>query len=135
MCSSPYRKLTELMLTIAPPPAKALARAGRRARATSGNPSPVSRIRQIRARNVGFSRAPTTLRRNLVSNTSLFEDFESKPRGWFGSVFCTVVEVETETGAVGIGTAGAFGGAAKSIVELYLADLVVGLDSRRHEAL
>jgi L-lyxonate dehydratase len=89
----------------------------------------------LRARNIGFSRAPSTLRRNLVSNASLFEDFETKPSGWFGPVFNTVVEVETDDGIVGVGTAGAFGGGAKAIVELYLADLVIGEDVRRHEHL
>lgn len=93
------------------------------------------RIVALRARNVGFSRAPNTLRRNLVSNASLFDDFATKPGGWFGPVFNTVVEVETEDGVVGVGTAGAFGGGAKAIVELYLADLVLGQDVRRHEAL
>lgn len=93
------------------------------------------RIVGLRARNVGFSRAPNTLRRNLVSNTSVFEDFATKPGGWFGPVFNTVVEVETEDGVVGVGTAGAFGGGAKAIVELYLADLVRGQDARQHEAL
>jgi L-alanine-DL-glutamate epimerase-like enolase superfamily enzyme len=93
------------------------------------------RIVALRARNVGFSRAPNTLRRSLVSNASLFEDFETKPGGWFGPVFNTVVEVETEDGVVGVGTAGAFGGGAKAIVELYLADLVLGQDVRNHEAL
>jgi len=93
------------------------------------------RIVALRARNVGFSRAPNTLRRNLVSNASLFDDFATKPDGWFGPVFTTVVEVETEDGVIGVGTAGAFGGGAKAIVELYLADLVLGQDVRHHEQL
>jgi L-rhamnonate dehydratase len=92
-------------------------------------------IVRLRARNVGFSRAATVLRRNLVSNASLFEDFATKPGGWFGPVVNTVVEVETDEGVVGIGTAGAFGGGAKAIVEGYLADLVIGQDPRRHEHL
>jgi L-alanine-DL-glutamate epimerase-like enolase superfamily enzyme len=93
------------------------------------------RIARVRARNVGFSRAPATLRRHLVSNASWFEDFASKPGGWFGPVVCTVVEVEADDGVVGVGTAGAFGGGAKAIVELHLAELVLGEDPRRHEHL
>lgn len=89
----------------------------------------------VRARNIGFSTAPTTLKRNLVTNTSLFEDFATKEGGWFGPVFCTLVEVETDDGHVGHATAGAFAGAAKEVVELYLADLVLGQDVRRHEFL
>jgi L-rhamnonate dehydratase len=94
-----------------------------------------TKIVGVRARNIGFSRTPSTLKRNLVTNTSLFEDFATKPGGWFGPVFCTLVEVETEDGHIGHATAGAFSGAAKSIVELYLADLVLGHDVRRHEFL
>lgn len=93
------------------------------------------RIARIRTRNVGFSRAPVTLKRNLVTNASLFEDFETKPGGWFGKVMWTLVEVETDDGAVGVGTAGAFHGGAKSLIDEYYADLLLGQDPRRHEAL
>jgi L-rhamnonate dehydratase len=92
-------------------------------------------IRRVRARNVGFSRPPQTLRRDLVTNTSVFEDFSTRDGGWFGPHFCTVVEVETDDGVVGIGTAGGFSGAAKAIVEQYLAELVIGHDVRHHEEL
>jgi L-rhamnonate dehydratase len=92
-------------------------------------------IRRVRARNVGFSRTPQTLRHNLVTNASIFEDFKSRGAGWFGATFCTLVEIETSDGVVGVGTAGGFSGAAKSIVEDYLADLVIGEDIRDHERL
>ncbi|HXL92166.1 MAG TPA: enolase C-terminal domain-like protein [Streptosporangiaceae bacterium] len=92
-------------------------------------------ITGIRARNVGYSRDPETLRANLVSNTAIFEDYRDRPGGWFGESFCTVVEVETGDGVIGVGTAGVFCGAAKHIVEDYLADLVLGLDVRDHERL
>ena len=66
------------------------------------------KIARVRCVDVGFSRSPATLKRNLVTNASLFEDFDTKPGGWFGPVVCTIVEVESEDGAVGIGSAGAF---------------------------
>ena len=94
-----------------------------------------SAIVGIRVRNIGFSRSPTTLKRNLVTNTSSFEDFATKPGGWFGPAFCSLVEVETADGVVGHATAGAFNGASKGIVETYLADLVLGEDVTRHEFL
>ena len=93
------------------------------------------KIARVRARNIGFSRDPVTLKRHLISNASVFEDFRSRPGGWFGPVFCTVVEVETEDGIVGVGTAGAFGGGGKAIVESYLADLVLGEPVTAHERL
>jgi L-alanine-DL-glutamate epimerase-like enolase superfamily enzyme len=92
-------------------------------------------IRRVRARNVGFSRIPQTLRHSLVTNASIFEDFKSRGEGWFGPTFCTLVEIETSDGVVGVGTAGGFSGATKSIVEDYLADLVIGEDIRDHERL
>lgn len=95
----------------------------------------MSVIRRVRARNIGFSRSPQTLKRNLVTNASVFEDFETREAGWFGPSFCTLVEVETDDGVIGTATAGAFSGAAKSIVEQYLAELVVGQDVRHHERL
>ena len=93
------------------------------------------KIVKVRTRNVGFSRAPDTLQRHLVSNVSSFDDFETKVGGWFGPVFVTVVEVESDEGAVGLGTAGGFQGGAKSVIDMYYADLVLGEDPRRHEFL
>lgn len=90
-------------------------------------------IRRIRARNVGFSRPPDLLRENLVHNSAEATDQGSGPV--FGPTVCTVVEIETSDGAVGVGTAGAFTGAAKSIVVDYLAPLLIGQDVRRHESL
>ena len=90
------------------------------------------RIVRVRARNVGFSRSPVTLRRHLVSNASLHDDFETKPGGWFGPVVCTLVEVEADDGAVGIGTAGAFQGGALELIPTHYAELVLGEDPRRH---
>lgn len=93
------------------------------------------RIVAVRARVIGFSQSPNLLRRNLVTNASLFDDFESKPGGWFGRAFCTLVEVETAEGAIGCATAGGFNGAAKTVVDDYLAELVLGRSVRDHEAL
>lgn len=92
-------------------------------------------IDSVRTRVIGFSRAPSTLRRHLVTNTSVLPDFESKPGGWFGEAFCTLVEIRTSDGQVGIGTAGAFNGAAKSIVDMYLVDLLVGQEIENHEGI
>ena len=92
-------------------------------------------IVRIRARNIGFSGSPVTLRRHLVSNASRFDDFETKPGGWFGPVVCTLVEVEADDGTVGIGTAGAFQGGALELIPAYYADLLLGADPRRHEYL
>lgn len=93
------------------------------------------KITRITARNIGFSKAPVTLRRNLVTNASIFEDFDTNPAGWFGAAMCTLVEVENDDGVIGIGTAGAFHGGSKSLIEDYYAPLLIGQDPRRHEFL
>ena len=92
-------------------------------------------ITKITTRKIGFSRAPDTLKKNLVSNASLFDDFETRADGWFGPSMCTLVEVESDDGVVGIGTAGAFHGGAKSLIDEYYAPLLLGEDARRHEYL
>ena len=83
-------------------------------------------ISKITTRNIGFSRSPVTLKRNLVTNASIFEDFETCAEGWFGPAICTLVEIEDTDGVVGIGTAGAFHGGAKSIIDEYFAPLLLG---------
>lgn len=93
------------------------------------------KIVRVRARNIGYSRVPNTLRRHVVTNASIFEDFATYEPGWFGDAFCTLVEVEADDGTIGVGTAGAFSGSAKEIVERYLAPLVIGEDPRRHDHL
>lgn len=93
----------------------------------------MSNVARIRTRVIGFSQAPSTLRRNLVTNTSILSDFHTKPNGWFGPGFCTVVEVETDKGVIGTATAGAFNGGAKSIIDMYMVDLLKGQDIENHE--
>ena len=93
----------------------------------------MSKITRIRTRVIGFSQAPSTLRRNMVTNVSGLEDFHTKDGGWFGPAFCTVVEIETEKGVIGTATAGAFNGAAKSIIDMYVVDLLKGQDIENHE--
>lgn len=92
----------------------------------------MSTIVRLRARNVGFSQPPDLLRDHLVGGGSA-GSAPGAAGGGFGRVVCTVVELETSDGAVGVGTAGAFTGAAKSVIEEYLAPLVIGEDVRRHE--
>lgn len=90
------------------------------------------KITKITARNIGFSPAPVTLKSNLVTNTPIFEDFKTRPGGWFGPVMCTLVEVESVDGTVGIGAAGAFHGCTKSLIEMYYGTLLLGQHPRRH---
>src|ERR1017187_204430 len=93
------------------------------------------RINRVTARNIEFSRPATTLKRNLVTNASLFEDFDTKPGGWFGPHVFTLVEVESDDGHVGIGPAGAFHSGAQSLIDTYYPDLITGQDPRAHEHL
>ena len=92
-------------------------------------------ISKITTRNIGFSRFPGTLKRNLVTNASIFDDFSTRTEGWFGPAVCTLVEIEDEQGVVGVGTAGAFHGGAKQIIDDYYVPLLLGQEARRHEHL
>lgn len=95
-------------------------------------------IRKVTTRHIRFSRAAVPMKDvpvSLVTNTSIFEDFATKPTGWFGPVWCTLVEVEADNGIVGVGTAGAIQGGAKSLIDMYYADLILREDPRRHEFL
>jgi len=89
----------------------------------------MSKIARVRSRVIGYSQVPSTLRRNLITNASVLEDFQTKENGWFGPAFCTVVEIETEKGVIGTATAGAFNGAAKSIIDMKLATNLSNLNS------
>jgi L-alanine-DL-glutamate epimerase-like enolase superfamily enzyme len=92
-------------------------------------------VSKITTRNIGFSRFPGTLKRNLVTNASTFDDFSTRTEGWFGPAVCTLVEVEDENGVVGVGTAGAFHGGAKQIIDDYYVPLLLGQEIQRHEHL
>lgn len=93
------------------------------------------RIARISTRNIGFDTPPFTLSRHLVTSASQFEDAREKESGWFGDVVFTLVEVESDDGVVGIGSAGGFQGASKALIDGYYADLALGEDPRRHERL
>ena len=96
------------------------------------------RIKKITTRDIGFSRAATPMKDipvSLVTSASIFEDFDTKPTGWFGPVWSTLVEVEADNGIVGVGTAGAIQGGSKQLIDSYYDDLIMGEDPRRHEFL
>lgn len=86
------------------------------------------RITDVRATAVGFSREPATLNANLVSPTSAFDDHVEKGRRWWGPAVTVIVEVETDAGIVGVGSAGGFSAAPKSVIEHHFRDLVLGED-------
>lgn len=91
------------------------------------------KITSIRTTGVGFSRTPETLRTNLVSSTSVFEDHREK--AWMGPGVFTLVEIETDEGVSGIGTAGGFTATAKGIIDTLFTPLVIGEDPSRIEYL
>jgi L-rhamnonate dehydratase len=91
------------------------------------------KINGLRLRDLGFSREPATLKSHTVSSVALFDDAHTRPGGWFGDTLCTLVEVFTDTGHVGLGTSGAFHGGGKELIRRYYAELVLGEDPRLHE--
>ncbi len=82
------------------------------------------KITNIRARAISFSRSPITLRSNLISPTSVFEDHSEK--SWFGPCSTVIVEVMTDEGITGIGSAGGFSSAPKEIIDHHFTHLLLG---------
>jgi L-alanine-DL-glutamate epimerase-like enolase superfamily enzyme len=84
------------------------------------------KITDIKATNLRFSRTPDTLKKHLCTPTSKFRDSLSVGQNWFGPVAITVVEVFTDEGLTGVGTAGGFTSAPKEVIETYLKPVVLG---------
>jgi len=93
------------------------------------------KITGVRARALKWSRRPATLQSHLVSPTSAFDDHESRGTSWWGPVSLVVVEVFTDDGVTGIGSAGGFTGVPKTVIDQHLTHLVVGEDPFNTELL
>lgn len=91
------------------------------------------KITDIRARAVQFSRKPTTLGSNLISPTSIFDDHGEK--SWFGPCSLVIVEVFTDAGITGIGTAGGFTSAPREIIDRHFTHLLKGENPLNNELL
>jgi L-rhamnonate dehydratase len=90
------------------------------------------RIAAVRTRCLRWSRPPTLLRRNLATPTHDLNPGEADtetagPDPW-GPVALVLVEVTTDDGITGFGTAGGFTGVSAAIVSQHLAPLVHGAD-------
>ncbi len=93
------------------------------------------KITAIRTTDLGFSKSPQALKRNLVSSTSLFDGYEDQT--WFGPGVFMLVGVDTDQGITDIGTAGGFTATAKPIVDTLLSSTLVGenpenIEDNRH---
>ncbi|MBU3666676.1 MAG: L-rhamnonate dehydratase [Chthoniobacterales bacterium] len=84
------------------------------------------KVTDIKTTNLAFSRTPETLKKHLCTPTSKFRDPLSSGQNWFGPVALTVVEVFTDEGITGVGTAGGFTSVPLEVVETYLKPVVLG---------
>lgn len=84
------------------------------------------KITDLKTWNLRFSRTPDTLKKNLCTPTSKFRDPLSEGQNWFGPVALTVVEVFTDAGLTGVGTAGGFTSTPADVVDTYLKPIVLG---------
>lgn len=91
------------------------------------------RITEIRARAIKYAPGQVLLRQNLVSPTAVFEDHYEK--SWFGPCSAVIVEVTTDEGIVGIGTAGGFTSSPREIIDHHFSHLLVGEDPLNTELL
>jgi L-rhamnonate dehydratase len=93
------------------------------------------KITDVRTRALQWSQQPTTLVANMVSPTSIFPDHRDRRERWWGPISLVVVEVFTNEGVVGIGSAGTFTGVSKQVIDLHLKDLIIGEDPFNTEIL
>lgn len=89
------------------------------------------KITEIRTRALGFSRSPVTLRSHMMSPTSMFDDHYEK--SWFGPCSTVIVEVFTDEGIVGVGTAGGFSSSPKEIIDRHLTPILIGENPLNNE--
>lgn len=88
------------------------------------------RIARITTTRVGYDVEPKTLEANLVSPLSQvgMRPTRRPGRTWFGDCAQVVVEVETDTGIVGVGTAGGFSAVPAYVIDEHLAPMMIGAD-------
>ena len=88
------------------------------------------RIARIKTTKVAFDVTPTTLEAHLVSPLSAVSQKPAQPPGrtWFGDCAQVVVEIETDTGIVGVGTAGGFSAVPATVIDTHLAPMMIGMD-------
>jgi L-rhamnonate dehydratase len=91
------------------------------------------KITDIRTRALEFSRSPVTLQSHMMSPTSHFDDHYDK--SWFGPCSIVLVEVFTDEGIVGIGTAGGFTSSPKEIIDRHFKHLLIGENPLNNELL
>ena len=84
------------------------------------------KIIDVKSTNLRFSRTPETLKKNLCTPTSKFRDPLSTGQNWFGPVALTIVEVFTDEGITGVGTAGGFTSVPAEVVDTYLKPIILG---------
>ena len=89
------------------------------------------KITDIRTRAITFAPGQEVLRRNLVSPTSVFDDHREK--SWFGTSSLVIVEVHTDEGLVGIGSAGGFSATPKDVIDQHFTPLLIGEDALNTE--
>lgn len=88
------------------------------------------RITRITTTRVGFDSEPTTLEAHLVSPLSEVATAPTRRPGrtWFGDCAQVIVEIETDTGLVGVGTAGGFSAVPAHVIDEHLAPMMIGAD-------
>ncbi|WP_341953589.1 enolase C-terminal domain-like protein [Salinibacterium sp. TMP30] len=88
------------------------------------------RIARITTTQLSFDSTPTTLEAHLVSPLSAVrrKPASTPGRTWFGDCAQVLVEIETESGIVGVGTAGGFSSVPAAVIDQHLAPMLIGAD-------
>lgn len=93
------------------------------------------KITRVQATAIGWPEGTGTFERNLSSPMSGVIGESSQGRQEWGPACLVLVEIETDDGQIGIGTAGGFTNVPKSIIDSHLTPLLLGADPMERELL
>jgi L-alanine-DL-glutamate epimerase-like enolase superfamily enzyme len=95
-------------------------------------------ITKITVRELGNGKVENTNQKEspwLCTPTSVFPDFRERITDYFGHHSLVIVEIETDTGIVGVGSCGTANAGIKPVIDQHFAPLLIGEDPFKVELL
>jgi L-alanine-DL-glutamate epimerase-like enolase superfamily enzyme len=96
------------------------------------------KIKRITVRELGDGKVENSNRKEspwLCTPASIFPDFRDRIPDYFGRHSLVIVEIETDTGIIGVGSCGTANAGIKAVIDQHFAPLVMGEDPFKVELL
>ena len=96
------------------------------------------KIKSITVRELGDGKVENSNRKEspwLCTPASMFPDFRDRIQDYFGRHSLVIVEIETDTGIIGVGSCGTANAGIKAVIDQHFAPLVLGEDPFKVELL